>query len=462
MAESRHSRFTVIIVGGSVGGLTLAHMLTHAKINYILLEARDTLSPQLGAGIVIMPNGARILEQLGIYESMDDFMTPMTRQNRYKSDGTLISSVDWPRIIEERLSYPAGILERQSFLLSLHKQLEDKSKIHLKKKVVIFEHNENYVKVKCEDGSEFFGDIVVGTDGIHSKTRQEMQRFAEETGPPGMMDKDKISVTAQYNAFFGISDPMLGLNPGDSNTASDIHHSSLLFVSKYGLPQWFFFSKMPKRFQGKDIPRFTKEQMEQQVEEFADFQFVKGVTLKDLMGKTRSLSYLPLEEASHNFWTYKRIVCAGDSIHKMTPNMGQGGNQAIESVATLTNCLVDMLVKAGKTGPTTAEVEKALQRYQKLRKRRAAMFVKLSALVTRDEALDTLSHTLRFLFLEPFNGEQVADFQMDLYTMAPYLNFLPIPARTVGNKYWEAGMELSRNNAVPKLPGTHQVPKARL
>jgi FAD dependent monooxygenase len=45
----------------------------------------------------------------------------------------------------------------------------------------------------CADGSEFVGHIVIGADGIHSRTRQEMQRFADEIGPPGLMDKDKLS-----------------------------------------------------------------------------------------------------------------------------------------------------------------------------------------------------------------------------------------------------------------------------
>jgi FAD dependent monooxygenase len=61
--------------------------------------------------------------------------------------------------------------------------------------------------------------------------------------------------------------------------------------------------------------------MEAQVEEFADFHFTDTLTLKDLMAKTQSLSYLALEEANHEFWTYGRIVCLGDAIHKMTPNV---------------------------------------------------------------------------------------------------------------------------------------------
>jgi len=89
MAENLNSTFTAIIVGGSVAGLTLAHTFEKAGINYVLLEARDTISPQLGAGIVIFPNGARILDQLGVYWGMESFMTKMGMQWRRRGDGRL-------------------------------------------------------------------------------------------------------------------------------------------------------------------------------------------------------------------------------------------------------------------------------------------------------------------------------------------------------------------------------------
>jgi FAD dependent monooxygenase len=100
---SSKSSFKAIIVGGSVAGLTLAHMFEKAGINYTLLEARDTISPQLGASIVIMPNGARILDQLGVFETMRiDFVTRMAKTYIRRSDGTFVSSNEWPRLVEEK------------------------------------------------------------------------------------------------------------------------------------------------------------------------------------------------------------------------------------------------------------------------------------------------------------------------------------------------------------------------
>lgn len=56
--------FRVIIGGGGIAGLTLANALEKAKVDYLLLEGRDTISPQVGASIGIHPNGSRIFDQL--------------------------------------------------------------------------------------------------------------------------------------------------------------------------------------------------------------------------------------------------------------------------------------------------------------------------------------------------------------------------------------------------------------
>jgi FAD dependent monooxygenase len=225
-----------------------------------------------------------------------------------------------------------------------------------------------------------------------------------------MESDDMIGITAEYNCFFGIAQGISGLSPGDSHISYGIDHSSLIFVGTGGICQWFFFSKLSTKHPYASIPRFTKAQIEAQVIEFGDFNLTDKLTLKEVMGKTTSLSYLPLEEANHSVWTWKRIVCLGDAIHKMTPNLGQGGNQAIESAAVLTNCLVEMLARNQKSGKEVGigEIESSLQKYQSIRQKRSKRFVDLSGALTRNEALATWKNTLRFLYMEPLSGEVMA------------------------------------------------------
>lgn len=63
------SSFKVLIVGGSIAGLTLANSLEAYGVPYELLEAQE-IAPQLGVGIGIQPPGLRVLDQLGCYEKI--------------------------------------------------------------------------------------------------------------------------------------------------------------------------------------------------------------------------------------------------------------------------------------------------------------------------------------------------------------------------------------------------------
>ncbi|KKY13272.1 putative fad binding domain protein [Diplodia seriata] len=65
-----YPNFRVAIVGGSIAGLTLALALEKSGIDFVVLEAYPEIAPQVGASIAVLPNGFRILDQLGCYEDL--------------------------------------------------------------------------------------------------------------------------------------------------------------------------------------------------------------------------------------------------------------------------------------------------------------------------------------------------------------------------------------------------------
>lgn len=69
--------FKVLIVGGGVAGLTLAIMLESYGFEYELLEKHPDVAPKLGAGVGLTPNGARILDQIGVWDSMCEYASPV-------------------------------------------------------------------------------------------------------------------------------------------------------------------------------------------------------------------------------------------------------------------------------------------------------------------------------------------------------------------------------------------------
>lgn len=71
--------FRVIIVGGSLVGLTLANIFEQYGIDYIVLEKHEKIAPCLGAGFAIWANGARVLDQLGCYDALEKVNEPVNQ-----------------------------------------------------------------------------------------------------------------------------------------------------------------------------------------------------------------------------------------------------------------------------------------------------------------------------------------------------------------------------------------------
>lgn len=105
MAATEKPKFKVVIVGGSITGLTLAHCLSRAGIDHIVLEKRMNIAPQEGAFIGLWPNGAKVLQQLGLYQSMEKLTAPVDRMHVSYPDGFSFSSL-LPKEIHE-LSVPS-------------------------------------------------------------------------------------------------------------------------------------------------------------------------------------------------------------------------------------------------------------------------------------------------------------------------------------------------------------------
>lgn len=61
--------FKVIIVGAGITGLTLAHSLDKANIDYVVLD-KGVVAPGYGMTITLQPHGCRILHQLGCLDAV--------------------------------------------------------------------------------------------------------------------------------------------------------------------------------------------------------------------------------------------------------------------------------------------------------------------------------------------------------------------------------------------------------
>ena len=77
------------------------------------------------------------------------------------------------------MGYKLRWMQRRELIQILYDHLQDKSKVHVFKELLIIEQLDRGVKVITKDGATFVGDILVGADGVHSRTRKEMWKIAD-------------------------------------------------------------------------------------------------------------------------------------------------------------------------------------------------------------------------------------------------------------------------------------------
>lgn len=106
MESEPKKKFKIIIVGGSIAGLTLAHCLSKLpNVDFVILEKRTEIAPQEGASIGILPHGGRILDQLGLFDEILRHVEPLTDAHVSYPDGFNHSNRS-PTAILERYVLP--------------------------------------------------------------------------------------------------------------------------------------------------------------------------------------------------------------------------------------------------------------------------------------------------------------------------------------------------------------------
>lgn len=101
-AQGSEDRLKIIIVGGSISGLTLAHCCERNGIDYVLLEGYKEIAPQVGASIGILANGARILDQIGCFDDILALVAPLERAFSWTGSGKLLVASDTPVLLNKR------------------------------------------------------------------------------------------------------------------------------------------------------------------------------------------------------------------------------------------------------------------------------------------------------------------------------------------------------------------------
>src|SRR5215468_3481544 len=108
------TRSEVAIIGGGIGGLTLAVALAQRGIECEVLEAANRRREQ-GAGLLLAPNALAILQRLGLYQRLQQQGYQPSKLSVTRADGRVLQQTDaaeW----RERYGFAPLAIERRELL----------------------------------------------------------------------------------------------------------------------------------------------------------------------------------------------------------------------------------------------------------------------------------------------------------------------------------------------------------
>ncbi|KAI0886285.1 uncharacterized protein GGS22DRAFT_160462 [Annulohypoxylon maeteangense] len=214
------------------------------------------------------------------------------------------------------------------------------------------------VRVHLKDGATVEGSLVIGADGVHSKTRKLMQKLARD-------DYAENMVSNFYCIFGQASIADLPIEP---EVFFESRGSGAAFqcLATRDLLQFVALKPLPKPL--TERRRYTKEEMEEFAASIADVVVCPGITFGAVWARAiKNVSMmLNQEEGFMSRWHYDRIVLVGDSAHKSTSVNGLAVTFGLHSAAVLANLLQNLLVTTGPQ-PSVDALSRIFSHYQKER-----------------------------------------------------------------------------------------------
>lgn len=353
----------IAILGGGVAGVSSAIALKQKGFDVSIYE-RDEFPSNIGAGIVVWPNAAYVLEQLGVLSEIEAVSGRPTRMRRLSNANEDLGAIDIEKI-NNHMGYPSLSILRSDFQNILISKLEAIGvAIQYAHAVTNVEtSNPSQAEVRFQNGSKITADVLIGADG-------RMASYARQ-----YVHGDNAPI---YQGFIN----WVGVYESEEESFQEI-----TVADYWGVGERFGIVPVTKHkaYWAGDVacadigPRNQDEYKAELGSIFSDWpQPVRTMidhTPIERINKVYVHDHDPIQT-----WHKHNLIVIGDAAHAPLPTSGQGACQALEDAWHLANCLND----------NPRDLQRAFIKFTKLRFEKTTSIIMAargfaSSLFNRDE-----------------------------------------------------------------------------
>jgi 2-polyprenyl-6-methoxyphenol hydroxylase-like FAD-dependent oxidoreductase len=310
------------VAGAGLAGTATAIRLAGAGVDVDLIEVSEAAAA-LGSGITLQGNALRELRELGVWDQVRSLGYSFSSVGFRAPDpaGTLLFEVPDARSGGDDLPATCGMPRPALARILLDRAAQAGAKIRLGFSYTALRQDSGGVDVSFADGSAGRYDLVVAADGVKSPTRR-MLGIETEPRPTGMgiwrvFGPRPASVT-RTDLIYGGPSYIAGFCPTGEDTlyayiVEDAQDRSALSADE----RLVVMLGLAAAYHGPwDEIR-------------------PGLTDPSLVNYTWFETHVVPAP-----WHRGRVVLIGDAVHSCPPTLAQGGAQALEDAAVLTELLL--------------------------------------------------------------------------------------------------------------------------
>jgi salicylate hydroxylase len=283
---------------------------------------------EIGAGIIMQPNGRKGLVDLGVDEAVAAVSScPATLHSCHYATGEVLSAVP-NAVVAKRFGLPSLAVHRADLhgVLLAAVRANDEDAVRAAHEFVALDQDADGVRVRFANGVTDRAPVVVGADGNSSAVRSfvfpgEPARFNGQVAFRAVLDEELVPPLVRQRE--------LAMHRGPERYLLHYPLRGGRLMNLIGCGRTDGWEE-----EGWSIPA-TNAQF---LEAYADF----APHLLDLIRAVPDGALFKwglYDRAPLDSWTLGRVAILGDAAHPMTPFLGQGAAMAVEDAVVLARSL---------------------------------------------------------------------------------------------------------------------------